>query len=249
MTRRRPAELRHGAGAVPRRRLGPHRDARGHGGPPRRRHRRRAAAGCAQTCSRIAGCAEISVSTGRGQRGGAEDVRGRRAERGVGAAREAHRATDACQGKSPWTSRSADATSRRRGGHRAARRRAWRRLPSPTRAPMKASSPATWISPATASCSRSPPASRSASLPTPPTIDLYMGAPAGEIVDLLVTERARGTGIGSALVDEVVRRFEKAGCSQARVVTGTDNAAAMRVYQQGGPQRRSALPPPSLRRR
>ena len=66
------------------------------------------------------------------------------------------------------------------------------------------------------------------------TIDLYMGAPAGEIVDLLVTERARGMGIGSALVDEAMRRFRKAGCSQARVITGTDNGAAVRVYQKAG---------------
>ena len=40
------------------------------------------------------------------------------------------------------------------------------------------------------------------------TLDLYMGAPTGEIVDLLVTARARGQGIGSALVAEAVRRFE-----------------------------------------
>ena len=46
-----------------------------------------------------------------------------------------------------------------------------------------------------------------------------MGAPTGEIADLLVTARARGRGIGSALVAEAVRRFEQAGCGEVRVVT------------------------------
>jgi ribosomal protein S18 acetylase RimI-like enzyme len=62
------------------------------------------------------------------------------------------------------------------------------------------------------------------------TLDLYAGGPTGEIVDLLVTERARGAGVGSALVAEAVRRFEVAGCGEARVVTDADNVAAIRVY-------------------
>lgn len=66
------------------------------------------------------------------------------------------------------------------------------------------------------------------------TLDLYMGGPTGEIVDMLVTERARGAGIGSALVGEAVRRFEAAGCSQAQVITGAENEAAKRVYRKAG---------------
>jgi ribosomal protein S18 acetylase RimI-like enzyme len=66
------------------------------------------------------------------------------------------------------------------------------------------------------------------------TLDLYMGAPTGEIVDLLVTERARGKGIGSALVAEAVRRFDTAGCGEVRVVTDADNPAAIRVYAKAG---------------
>jgi ribosomal protein S18 acetylase RimI-like enzyme len=66
------------------------------------------------------------------------------------------------------------------------------------------------------------------------TLDLYAGGPTGEIVDLLVTQQARGNGIGSALVAEAVRRFEAAGCGEARVVTDADNHAARRVYGKAG---------------
>jgi ribosomal protein S18 acetylase RimI-like enzyme len=66
------------------------------------------------------------------------------------------------------------------------------------------------------------------------TLDLYLGGPTGEIVDLLVTERARGAGVGSALVAEAVRRFDEAGCSEVRVVTDADNPAAIRVYGKAG---------------
>jgi ribosomal protein S18 acetylase RimI-like enzyme len=66
------------------------------------------------------------------------------------------------------------------------------------------------------------------------TLDLYLGGPTGEIADLLVTDRARGRGVGTALVAEAVRRFDEAGCGEVRVVTDADNAAAIRVYGKAG---------------
>jgi ribosomal protein S18 acetylase RimI-like enzyme len=66
------------------------------------------------------------------------------------------------------------------------------------------------------------------------TLDLYMGAPTGEIADLLVTAGARGQGIGSTLVAEAARRFELAGCGEVRVITDADNPAAIRVYGKSG---------------
>jgi len=66
------------------------------------------------------------------------------------------------------------------------------------------------------------------------TLDLYLGTPVGEIVDLLVTERARGAGVGTALVAEAVRRFEATGCGEVRVVTDAGNLAALRVYEKAG---------------
>ncbi len=65
-------------------------------------------------------------------------------------------------------------------------------------------------------------------------LDLYMGDPTGEIVDLLVVEGARGLGIGSALVAEAVGRFQEAGCSQVQVITADDNEVARRVYGKAG---------------
>jgi ribosomal protein S18 acetylase RimI-like enzyme len=66
------------------------------------------------------------------------------------------------------------------------------------------------------------------------TLDLYLGGPTGEIVDLLVTERARRRGVGTALVAEAVRRFDEAGCGEVRVVTDADNLAAIRAYAKAG---------------
>jgi ribosomal protein S18 acetylase RimI-like enzyme len=66
------------------------------------------------------------------------------------------------------------------------------------------------------------------------TLDLHLGRPAGEIVDLLVAERARSAGVGSALVAEAARRFEEAGCGEVRVVTDADNLPAIRVYDKAG---------------
>ena len=49
-----------------------------------------------------------------------------------------------------------------------------------------------------------------------------------------MTERARGAGVGTALVAEAVRRFDAAGCGEVRVVTDADNLAAIRVYEKAG---------------
>lgn len=65
-------------------------------------------------------------------------------------------------------------------------------------------------------------------------LDLYMGNPTGEIVDMLVTEPVRGMRIGSALVEEAMRIFKEAGCSQAQVITGVENEPAKRAYKKAG---------------
>lgn len=66
------------------------------------------------------------------------------------------------------------------------------------------------------------------------TLDLYTGSPTGEIVDLLITARARGQGVGSSLVAKAVRLFDRGGCCEVRVVTDADNPAAIRVYAKSG---------------
>jgi len=58
---------------------------------------------------------------------------------------------------------------------------------------------------------------------------LFHGGPWGYIDELIVTAAAQGRGVGDALVAEVMRRFERAGCKEAAVATvfGNDRAAAL----------------------
>ena len=58
---------------------------------------------------------------------------------------------------------------------------------------------------------------------------LFHGGPWGYIDELIVTGAAQGQGVGDALVAEVMRRFEVAGCKEAAVATvfGNDRAAAL----------------------
>lgn len=48
--------------------------------------------------------------------------------------------------------------------------------------------------------------------------------------DLYTSPRARGTGIGRALLAEVGRRAGQAGCSVVRGITASSNATAQRLY-------------------
>jgi len=58
---------------------------------------------------------------------------------------------------------------------------------------------------------------------------LFHGGSWGYIDELIVTGAAQGQGVGDALVAEVMRRFEVAGCKEAAVATvfGNDRAAAL----------------------
>ena len=59
-----------------------------------------------------------------------------------------------------------------------------------------------------------------------------LDGPEGEILTLHADER--GGGVGSALVEEVVRIAARAGCRRLRVVTTNDNVDALRFYQRRG---------------
>lgn len=63
---------------------------------------------------------------------------------------------------------------------------------------------------------------------------LFHGGPWGSIEELVVTARARGAGIGEALVSEAMRRFENAGCLEVGVSTEFDNEVARRLYRKHG---------------
>jgi GNAT superfamily N-acetyltransferase len=54
--------------------------------------------------------------------------------------------------------------------------------------------------------------------------------PSCYLQDLYTDETTRGMGVGRALIDEVYRRSENAGCSRMYWHTHETNAAAMRLY-------------------
>jgi ribosomal protein S18 acetylase RimI-like enzyme len=63
---------------------------------------------------------------------------------------------------------------------------------------------------------------------------LYHAADSGLIELLIVTGSRRGEGIGRRLVDTALRRFREAGCAEASVSTGEENASAQKVYRDAG---------------
>lgn len=63
---------------------------------------------------------------------------------------------------------------------------------------------------------------------------LYHAAPAVLADDLVVSAGHRGQGIGGALLDEVLRRAEAAGCAEVSVAVMPDNDGALRFYREHG---------------
>jgi ribosomal protein S18 acetylase RimI-like enzyme len=65
-------------------------------------------------------------------------------------------------------------------------------------------------------------------------LDLFHAAPIGEIEDLIVTAKARGSGVGELLMRTAVGRLEQLGCREINVLTARDNDAAQRLYRKAG---------------
>jgi ribosomal protein S18 acetylase RimI-like enzyme len=63
---------------------------------------------------------------------------------------------------------------------------------------------------------------------------LYHGGTWGLIEELIVTEAARGRGVGHALAEAAVRVLVAAGCREAGVQTDTDNEVAKHLYRAHG---------------
>lgn len=61
----------------------------------------------------------------------------------------------------------------------------------------------------------------------------------GRITALVVTEQARGRGVGSALLDAAHAWFESHGCDRAEVTSGDQRHAAHRFYESHGYARES----------
>jgi len=70
---------------------------------------------------------------------------------------------------------------------------------------------------------------------------LFHAADSGLIQTLVVTAERRGEGIGTQLVETVVRLFRESGCAEASVSAGADNEAAQKLYCDAGLTEASVL--------
>jgi ribosomal protein S18 acetylase RimI-like enzyme len=60
---------------------------------------------------------------------------------------------------------------------------------------------------------------------------LYHAGPWGLLDELVVRKEARRQGVGDELLNEVVRRFQAAGCKEASVSLAFENEAARALYR------------------
>jgi ribosomal protein S18 acetylase RimI-like enzyme len=64
--------------------------------------------------------------------------------------------------------------------------------------------------------------------------NLYHAGETCLIEEFVVRESARGQGVGSALLNELLHRMEALGCVEVSVSTMPDNAEAIRFYKEHG---------------
>ncbi len=66
------------------------------------------------------------------------------------------------------------------------------------------------------------------------TISTALGGPAAVLEDVVVRPEHRGKGIGSAMINEVKRMIEEAGCLRISLLTDNDNARGQKFYSSHG---------------
>jgi len=64
--------------------------------------------------------------------------------------------------------------------------------------------------------------------------DLFHGGDTAYIAELVVSEKARNQGVGSALMEILFRRLESMGVPEVSVSTMPDNAGAIKFYKRHG---------------
>jgi nucleoside phosphorylase/ribosomal protein S18 acetylase RimI-like enzyme len=64
--------------------------------------------------------------------------------------------------------------------------------------------------------------------------DLFHAGNSALIEELVVSEHARGRGVGSALLNALLARLEASGCAEVSVSAMPDNAGALRFYRSHG---------------
>jgi GNAT superfamily N-acetyltransferase len=74
------------------------------------------------------------------------------------------------------------------------------------------------------------------------TVSTALGERVALLEDMVVTESARGTGVGSQLINHAIDTARAAGCKRMTVLSDRDNTAAHRFYQRHGFELSSMLP-------
>lgn len=66
------------------------------------------------------------------------------------------------------------------------------------------------------------------------TVSTALGARVALLEDMVVDAGARGTGVGSALLEYAIAHARDSGCRRLTLLTDGDNGAAQRFYQRHG---------------
>jgi GNAT superfamily N-acetyltransferase len=66
------------------------------------------------------------------------------------------------------------------------------------------------------------------------TVSTALGAPVALLEDVVVTPAARGTGVGTQLLQAAVAQAHTQGCRRITLLTDASNHAARRFYQRHG---------------
>lgn len=71
--------------------------------------------------------------------------------------------------------------------------------------------------------------------------NLSHAGPAAFVDDLIVSEEARGKGLGTALLQEAMRYAKEWGCVEIEVSTMPENEGAQRLYREMGFEKRGVI--------
>ena len=66
------------------------------------------------------------------------------------------------------------------------------------------------------------------------TVSTALGARVVLLEDMVVDARARGTGVGSALLEQAIAHARESGCGRITLLTDADNLDAQRFYRRHG---------------
>ncbi|MEQ1529066.1 MAG: GNAT family N-acetyltransferase [Methylococcales bacterium] len=66
------------------------------------------------------------------------------------------------------------------------------------------------------------------------SVSTALGARVALLEDMVVSDKFRGRGIGSALLQAAISEAGRQGCKRITLLTDTDNTAAQRFYQRHG---------------